>query len=96
MSASDESPSARSFERWRKCLYVATLGAAAFGAVLALFDTRLLPPFAAAMNSALWDSQEMPANVVTYHRFVHGVVGAVIASWGVTLSFVVRHPFRAR
>ena len=38
----------------------------------------------------------MPAEVVTYHRFMHAVLGATIASWAVVLAFVAHHPFRAR
>ena len=63
-----------------------------FGYALVLFDTRVVPfAFPTLVNEALWSQPTMPEEVVTYHRFVHAVLGATISSWALALLFVVRY-----
>ena len=86
----------RSFRFWQQWLFWGCVSAAGLGLVLAFFDTRLVPFFAEAVNQSVWGGPSMPADVVTYHRFVHAVLGATVTSWAVILAFVVHVPFRAR
>ena len=63
-----------------------------FGYALVVFDNRVVPfGFPTLVNEALWSRPTMPDDIVTYHRFVHAVLGATIASWALALLFVVRH-----
>jgi hypothetical protein len=81
---------------WQRVLFVACLWTAAFGLVLAVADTRLLFGFDSAFAQAMWQADRMPAEVVRYHRFVHGVLGATITAWALTLAFIAHGPFRRR
>jgi hypothetical protein len=73
------------------------VGMTAFGLALTLFDNHAVPgPLHAAMNDSLWGVAELPADVVVYHRFMHAVLGATIASWALALAFVVRYALAAR
>lgn len=65
------------------------------GVVLAVADTRGMPWAASAIAEAFWSQPEMPASVVPYHRFLHGVLGAVIAGWGMTMVVVAGSGRRA-
>jgi hypothetical protein len=85
-----------SYEFWRKWLFASVVATGAFGIALALFDTRPIPWVGEAIARQLWQTPTPPANVVTYHRFVHGVLGATLAGWAVTLAFIVRGPLRER
>ncbi len=84
------------FRFWQQWLFWACVSTVLLGVTLTFFDTRLLPGFPQAMNRILWGTPDMPAEVATYHRFVHAVLGATIASWATVLAFVAYHPFRSR
>lgn len=84
------------FEFWAAWLFWACVGTAALGVVLVFFDTRLLPWLPGAVNQAVWQTDTMPADVVTYHRFMHAVLGSTIVSWAAVLAIIARHPFRRR
>ena len=84
------------FTIWQTWLFWACLSTAGLGVMLTFFDTQLLPGLPRAVNESLWGTADMPADVVTYHRFVHAVLGATIASWAAVLAFVARGPFRRR
>ncbi len=84
------------FRFWQRWLLVACVGTAGFGLLLAVFDTRVLPGFDAIFARAFWAADQMPDAVVPYHRFAHGVLGATIAAWATTLSFIVAGPFHRR
>lgn len=84
------------FRFWQQCLFWTCIATVGFGFSLALFDTRLLPGFPAAVNRAVWGAPGMPAEVVTYHRYLHAVLGATVASWAAVLAVIAHLPFRAR
>jgi len=66
------------------------------GVGLVLFDSRAIVGFTGYLSDSLWGTPELPEQVVTYHRFVHGVVGATLTGWGLSMLFVIQHPFRKR
>lgn len=85
------------FEFWRRWLLCVCGAMVLFGVGLALFDTRIIVgPFQERFSESLWGQPTLPAEVLTYHRFVHGVVGATVAGWALTMAFVVQYPFRRR
>ena len=60
------------------------------GVALVLGDTRIVPGFTEAIARAMWDQPTFPDDVVAYNRFVHGVLGGVIAGWGAMVAVVAR------
>lgn len=84
------------FAFWQRWLFWASVATGGLGVSLAFFDTQLVPGFPEAVNQALWRTPTMPAEVVTYHRFTHAVLGATILSWAITMAFLAHHPFRKR
>jgi len=64
------------------------VGMVTLGIALACVDTQLMPWFARAIAAAFWGQAEMPAEVVPYHRWLHGAMGGVIAGWGATMWVV--------
>lgn len=87
--------SARGFELGRRLLFGIMILMAVFGLSLTVFDNRAVPGLHAALNESLWGVPALPSNVVVYHRLLHAILGATIASWAVALAFVVHHTFRA-
>ena len=81
---------------WQRVFFVACLVTAAFGLVLVVSDTRLILGFDAALAQAMWQTDRMPAEVVRYHRFVNGVLGATVTAWAVVLACIAHGPFRRR
>ena len=88
--------STRTFDLGRKLLFGLLIGMVGFGIALVFFDNRFPGPLHAAINESIWRRPDLPADVVLYHRFVHAVLGATIASWALALVFVVRHALAAR
>ncbi len=86
----------RSFRFWQRWLFWASVATVGLGLMLVFFQTEPMVGFPELVNQSLWGSDAMPAEVVTYHRFVHAVLGATIASWAVAFAFIAHHPFRAR
>lgn len=84
------------FELGRRMLLAILGGMIVFGLSLVLFDNRHVPGLHVAINQVLWQRDDMPAEVVTYHRFVHAVLGATIASWALALALVVQHAMARR
>lgn len=84
-----------SFRFWSAWLQCACWAMALFGLLLILFHTRAVPGLTEALSQTMWASDTLPDNVLRYHRFAHAVLGAVTASWALTLAFVARRPFAA-
>jgi hypothetical protein len=87
----------RRFELACRLMFWFFLAIVAFGIALVFFDNRAVPgPLHGAINTSIWGTEELPENVVLYHRFVHAVLGATIACWALALAFVVRNALAAR
>jgi hypothetical protein len=78
---------------WSIWLQCACWGMALFGLLLVGFHTRALPGLTEALSRSLWATEKLPDEVVRYHRFVHAVLGSVMAAWGSTLAWVTRRAF---
>jgi|WetSurMetagenome_2_1015567.scaffolds.fasta_scaffold257611_2 hypothetical protein len=69
-----------------------------FGILLAFANqTRLFDVvFNNQVNTVFWSSPMAPESVVSFQRFVYGVLGMTVAGWGVFFIYVARYPFRRR
>jgi FtsH-binding integral membrane protein len=87
-----------SFQFWQRWLLIVTILIAVFGVVItllsgsALFDTL----FNDQVNPVFWDNGGPDATTQDFQQWVYGVLGAVMAGWGVFLAFVAYYPFKRR
>ena len=84
------------FDFWTGWLSSTFISIMSLAALLALFDHRAVPFLPALINESVWQQPDMPEIVVTYHRWLYGVIGSALGAWALALFLVVRHPFRAR
>ncbi len=86
-----------SFEFWRKWLFTVGVLIAVIGAVIAFFSgTSLFSAFNGQVYQAFWQGREVPNEAMAFGRWLFAIVGAVMAGWGVTISFIARYPFKER
>ena len=69
-----------------------------FGILLAFANQTWLfdVVFNNQVNTVFWSSPVAPESVVSFQRFVYGVLGMTVAGWGVFFVYVARYPFRRR
>lgn len=85
------------FRFWQAWLFYVSVGVVVFGVLLAfLTPKRLLPPYHAAVNRALWGRSDLPPDVVDFHGFIFAVLGATMASQAALQAFLARYPFSRR
>lgn len=78
---------------WRYWLIVAALGVAAFGAVLVVAPALGRRIFGLLLFSSPSGIEALGASATPYITLVHGVLGAVMVGWAVTLLFIAIGPF---
>ncbi len=86
------------FEFWRKWFFAATLIVIVYGLGLAFFgQTAIFNYFLNnQINTAFWGTTQITGNVLRFQRFIYGVLGAVVAGWGVILAFIASYPFKKK
>lgn len=48
------------------------------------------------INNAFYGTPQIPEDAFKYQRFIYGVLGAVVAGWGIVLAFIAQHPFKKK
>ena len=82
------------FDFWRKWLLAVCLIVVAFGLVIALLSwTPLFGVFDSLVNGVFWPGSSPDAAAGQFRLWVYGMLGATMAGWGVTLTYLVLHPF---
>lgn len=88
----------RDFAFWTRWLAAVGWILIAFGIAFALFNQMW--PFDFAFNRridpAFWGAESPPANYHLFQGWIYGVLGAVVAGWGVFVVFLAKHPLRNR
>jgi cytochrome c biogenesis protein CcdA len=86
------------FDFWQKWLVVVSLIVIVFGLMLAfLYDTPVFEWMDDLTTPAFWDhSSDITPAMRDYQQWTIGVMGAVMAGWGVQMLFVARYPFKKR
>ena len=84
----------RQFEFWCNWLLAVFAIVILFGLALALLNWS--PPFSffnGLVDGVFWPGIGPSAGTASFRLWVYGMLGATMAGWGVTLSFLVRYPF---
>lgn len=86
----------REFGFWQKWLSIASLAIVLFGLALAFFNQtyffKIL--FTNWINRAFWGAPDVAEQVALFQRWAYGVMGGMIAGWGVFMFYVARGPFK--
>ncbi|MFZ1041052.1 MAG: hypothetical protein WCA79_02140 [Anaerolineales bacterium] len=71
------------------------LGIAAFGIRMAfLSGTPLFGLFNRQIDPAFWSTGSSLESIRPFQQWIYGIWGAIIAGWGVFVTFIVHYPFR--
>lgn len=85
------------FWLWQRWLLIVGLLITAFGVMLALFSqTALFTIFNQQINPIFWGTIELPVNAQAFQQWIYGVLGAVMAGWGIFTTFSVHYPFKRK
>ncbi len=61
-----------------------------------LTSAGLLTAFDNLVNPIFWASSEVSAAAVAFQQWIYGLVGAVMAGWGISMAFLAYYPFRQK
>lgn len=82
------------FFLWRNWLLAVCAIVILFGLIMALLSwSPLFSVFNDLVSDVFWNGTGPDAAVKQYQLWVHGMLGATMAGWGVTLAFIVFYPF---
>jgi hypothetical protein len=86
------------FDFWQKWLFVVSIFMLVFGLGLALFyGTPLFGWLRDGVNVAFWpDLAQINPAVLAFQNWTVGLMGIVMACWGLTVAFITCYPFRRR
>ncbi len=93
-----QSPLKKFFPFWQRWLFVFSVIIIVFGIFMALFNRTALfiALFDNQINPVFWGGNSLSPNAEQFLSFIYGVLGSTMAGWGITLAFVIHHPFRNR
>lgn len=84
------------FDFWWRWLLVVTSGVVLFGALLFLAPSLTRQLFGLLLYGARGRLDTFSAEALAYVTLTHGVLGALMFGWGMTLLMLVLGPFRRR
>ena len=85
------------FSFWQRWLLVVSILVVLFGVVMALFNgTVLFALFNSQIDPVFWGAAGIPADAARFQQWIYGVLGAMMAGWGVFLAFIAHYPFKAK
>ena len=87
-----------SFYFWQKWLVGVSIYLVVFGILLAFFSQSqfmhvLLNQY---IDPSFWPDNQISAGTMQYKKWVSGVLGAIVASWGILIAFIAYYPFNLR
>lgn len=86
------------FHFWRRWLATLSWLIAILGIAFALFNQTAL--FDALFNDhidpSFWPAGRMQPQAVAFQGWAYGVMGALMAAWGVIMAFVAHYPYARR
>lgn len=87
----------RRFSLWQRWLFLVGIFMSVFGVLLALFNaTPLFAVFDRQINPAFWGAVDIPGGAREFKQWAYGVLGAMLAGWGVFMAFIAHYPFKRR
>ncbi len=85
------------FSFWQRWLLVVSLIIIAFGVALALLNgTVVFALFNSQIDPVFWGAAGIPADTARFQQWIYGVLGAMMAGWGVFLAFIAHYPFKMK
>ena len=86
------------FDFWQKWLFIVSLIMLVFGLNLALFyGTPLFGWLRWGVNMAFWpDPGQLTPAMLAFQNWTIGLMGIVMACWGLTVAFIAHYPFHRR
>lgn len=86
------------FDFWQKWFFITALIIIVFGLNLAFFGQTVIFNYLInnQINNAFWGTTQIPKDALKYQRFIYGVLGAVVAGWGIVLAFIAQYPFKKK
>jgi hypothetical protein len=86
------------FAFWQRWLVAVGVAVTAFGLGLALLNQTPIFEvlFNDRVNSAFFGNGPLPSDANAFQRWIYGVLGATVAGWGVTMTFIAAGPFLRR
>jgi hypothetical protein len=83
------------FNFWQKWLFFVCLIMITLGIILALFyGTPLFAGLQSLINLSFWvDPAAITPAILANQSFLVGLMGALMASWGMSAAFIARYPF---
>lgn len=86
------------FGFWRKWLLVVSAGIVLFGTLLAVWphNTVLNALVNRRVDAVFWEAGVVAPASLRFQAWAYGVLGSVMAGWGLTIFFLVCHAFGER
>ncbi len=85
------------FSLWQRWLFAVGIVMSVFGVLLALFNaTPLFALFDRQINPVFWGAADIPGGAREFKQWAYGVLGAMLAGWGVFMAFIAHYPFKRR
>jgi hypothetical protein len=83
---------------WQKWLLVLGIAMVPLGLLLAFFNQTTVAgiDFNQYINPVFWGTTVLSAESILFQRWIYGVLGAVMAGWGVFIAFMAYYPFKRR
>jgi hypothetical protein len=84
------------FDFWHKWLLTASFLMIIFGFSLILFNQSQIFNLLCnnQINTVFWGKIPIPDETLLFQKWIYGTLGAVIAGWGVFMTFISTHSFR--
>ena len=85
------------FHFWQRWLSVISIVIIVFGLGMALLNsTPIFEILNRQIDPVFWGDQPTPAQAIAFRGWAYGVMGAVMAGWGVFFIFLANFPFQRK
>lgn len=86
------------FSFWQKWLLIFGIYLSVFGLVLVFFSKSALIDFIFnnQIDPVFWEKDTLQGNIINFRSWIYGVLGSVIAGWGVFIAFIAHYPFKEK
>ena len=87
-----------SFSFWQKWLLIVSIIISLFGIYIALFNQTLWFNLLLndKVNTTFFSAPGISNDVITFQKWIYGVLGATVFGWGIFLSFIAHYPFKRK
>jgi hypothetical protein len=87
----------KAFSFWQRWLFVVGLLISVFGIMLAFFSgTALFRVLDNQIDPVFWGTNDIAEATRSFQRWSYGIVGSVMASWGIFVAFTSHYAFRRK